>query len=114
MAPPKPVPQHARNMHYKIPKDLEFHGIIVRTDFSFDIVPPGPVGNDPPTNLFADHRWLQQDFDDLPKSESPLTVMRREATGPTIAAGATDGTATVMRASWYPVGPDVTVRANPG
>jgi prepilin-type N-terminal cleavage/methylation domain-containing protein len=93
---------------YKIPKDLEFHGIIVRTDFSFDLIPPGPVGNTPPAT-FA--RITDGASKTLMISEKRVPPSSYEAGGHWADdCGWGDGwDGDVMRASWYPIGRDVNV-----
>jgi prepilin-type N-terminal cleavage/methylation domain-containing protein len=93
---------------YRIPKDLEFHGIIVRTDFSLEVVPPGPVGNDPPTK-FA--RITDGASKTLMITEKRVPPFSYEGGGHGADdCGWGDGwDFDTMRASWYPIGRDVSI-----
>jgi prepilin-type N-terminal cleavage/methylation domain-containing protein len=89
-------------------KGLEFHGIIVRTDFSMAVSPPGPLGWDPPTT-FA--RITDGASKTLMVSEKRVPPYSYESGG----HGADDGgwgdgwDYDTMRASWFPVGRDVPI-----
>jgi type II secretory pathway pseudopilin PulG len=93
---------------YRIPRDLEFHGIIVRTDFSLEAVPPGPVGNEPPTT-FA--RITDGASKTLMITEKRVPPFSYEGGGHGADdCGWGDGwDFDTMRASWYPIGPDVSI-----
>ena len=91
---------------YAIPKDLEFHGVIVRTDFSLATDPPGPVGNEPPTT-FA--RITDGTSKTLMVSEKRVPTFTYDGDGNWGAddCGWADGwDYDVMRASYYPIGRD--------
>jgi prepilin-type N-terminal cleavage/methylation domain-containing protein len=86
-------------------KDLEFHGIIVRTDFSLAKSPPGPLNWDPPTT-FA--RITDGASKTLMVSEKRVPPSSYDGGG----HGADDGgwadgwDYDTMRASWFPIGRD--------
>jgi prepilin-type N-terminal cleavage/methylation domain-containing protein len=94
---------------YKVPKDLSFHGVIVRTDFSFDAIPPGSIGNTPPTT-FA--RITDGASKTLMISEKRVPPSSHEAGGHWADdCGWGDGwDGDNIRAGFYPVGPDVSVQ----
>jgi prepilin-type N-terminal cleavage/methylation domain-containing protein len=94
--------------HYKIPKDLEFHGIIVRTDFSLELSPPGPHGGNPPTKF---SRITDGASKTLMVAEKRVPPASYEGGGHWADdCGWGDGwDGDSMRASWYPVGRDMTV-----
>jgi prepilin-type N-terminal cleavage/methylation domain-containing protein len=96
---------------YAIPKGLEFHGIIVRTDFSLDTVPPGPVGNDPPTKF---SRITDGASKTLMVSEKRVPSDKYEGGGHWADdCGWGDGwDGDSMRAAWFPIGRDVPVAAS--
>jgi hypothetical protein len=91
---------------YRIPKDLEFHGIIVRTDFSLDTVPPGPVGNDPPTTF---GRITDGASKTLMVAEKRVPPWSYEAGGwGADDCGWGDGwDYDTMRSAWFPIGRDI-------
>jgi prepilin-type N-terminal cleavage/methylation domain-containing protein len=93
---------------YRIPEGLEFHGIIVRTDFSLGVTPPRPVGNTPPTT-FA--RITDGSSKTLMVAEKRVPPFSYEAGGHgSDDCGWADGwDFDTMRASWFPMGPDVSV-----
>jgi prepilin-type N-terminal cleavage/methylation domain-containing protein len=94
---------------YKVPKDLSFHGIIVRTNFSFDALPPGPIGNTSPTT-FA--RITDGASKTLMISEKRVPPSSYESGGHWADdCGWGDGwDGDNIRAGFYPAGPDVTVQ----
>lgn len=92
---------------WNVRKDLEFHGIIVRTNWDIGAIPPGPLGNTPPTKpahvtdglsrtLMVSEKRLHSDLYDIGDWHDDR--------------GWSDGwDGDVMRATYYPLGPDVTV-----
>jgi hypothetical protein len=90
---------------WAVPRGLEFHGIIVRTDFSLDIVPPGSAGNEPPTKF---SRITDGASKTLMVSEKRVPPYSYEAGGHWADdCGWGDGwDGDVMRAAWYPIGRD--------
>jgi type II secretory pathway pseudopilin PulG len=94
---------------WDVPKfRMEFHGVIVRTDFSLATVPPGPVGNDPPTKF---SRITDGASKTLMVSEKRVPPISYEAGGHWADdCGWADGwDGDVMRAAWFPIGRDVPV-----
>jgi prepilin-type N-terminal cleavage/methylation domain-containing protein len=91
-------------------KELEFHGIIVRTDFCLSRVPPppGPLGWDPPTT-FA--RVTDGSSKTLMVSEKRVPPYSYDAGGHGADdCGWGDGwDYDTMRATWYPIGRDVSI-----
>jgi prepilin-type N-terminal cleavage/methylation domain-containing protein len=89
-------------------RELEFHGIIVRTDFSLAATPPGPLGWDQPTT-FA--RITDGASKTLMISEKRVPPYSYEGGGHGADdCGWGDGwDFDVMRASWFPVGRDVSI-----
>ncbi|MCC6493558.1 MAG: DUF1559 domain-containing protein [Pirellulales bacterium] len=93
---------------YNLRKGLEFHGVIVRTDYSHDITPPGPLGNDPPTRF---QRITDGASNTLMIAEKRVPPYSYDAGGHWADdCGWADGwDGDVMRATYYPVGPDTTI-----
>jgi prepilin-type N-terminal cleavage/methylation domain-containing protein len=91
---------------YTMPKSVEFHGIIVRTDFTLD--GPGSAGNTSPTT-FA--RIADGTSKTLMIAEKRVPPFSYEAGGHWADdCGWGDGwDGDVIRAGWYPIGPDVTI-----
>jgi prepilin-type N-terminal cleavage/methylation domain-containing protein len=89
-------------------KGLEFHGIIVRTDFSMANSPPGPLGWDPPTT-FA--RITDGTSKTLMVAEKRVPPYSYDAGGHGADdCGWGDGwDYDTMRASWFPIGRDVPI-----
>jgi hypothetical protein len=95
-----PVSGDPRNMR------LEFHGIIVRTDFSLDVSPPRPLGNTPPTKF---PHITDGASKTLMVSEKAVPPWSYEAGGyGADDCGWGDGwDYDTMRAAWYPIGRDI-------
>jgi prepilin-type N-terminal cleavage/methylation domain-containing protein len=93
---------------YRIPKELEFHGIIVRTDFSLDLVPPGPAGNTAPTKV---GRIVDGTSKTLMVSEKRVPPYSYDAGGHgSDDCGWGDGwDFDTMRAAWHPIGRDISL-----
>jgi prepilin-type N-terminal cleavage/methylation domain-containing protein len=91
---------------YELRKDLEFHGIIVRTDYTPG-TPPTVMGNTPPTKAAHVTDGLSNT---LMVSEKRVPTFSHDAGGHWADdCGWADGwDGDVMRASYYPIGPDGT------
>jgi hypothetical protein len=93
---------------YRIIDELDFHGIIVRTDFSLHVSPPRPVGNTPPTTFAQITDGASKTLMVAEKRVPPFSY---DAGG----HGADDcGWADgwdydTMRATWYPIGRDTSL-----
>jgi hypothetical protein len=89
-------------------RDLEFHGIIVRTDFSMATDPPGPLGWDPPTTF---RRITDGSSKTLMVAEKRVPPYSYEAGGHGADdCGWGDGwDYDTMRATWYPIGRDISL-----
>jgi prepilin-type N-terminal cleavage/methylation domain-containing protein len=94
---------------YRIPPGLEFHGIIVRTDFSLGASPPPskrPVGNTPPTTF---SRITDGTSKTLMVAEKRVPPWSYDAGGHgSDDCGWGDGwDYDTMRSAWFPIGRDV-------
>jgi prepilin-type N-terminal cleavage/methylation domain-containing protein len=96
------------NCNYVLPDGLEYHGIIVRTDYSLDKVPPGPWGHNPPTKFARITDGASKTLMIAEKRVPPYSY--DAGTHWADDCGWGDGwDGDTMRASWYPVGRDVSI-----
>jgi prepilin-type N-terminal cleavage/methylation domain-containing protein len=97
---------------WRVRANLEYHGIIVRTDWDHQKSPsPGPVGNTPPTKPAHVTDGLSNA---LMVAEKRVPADKYEGGHWADEAGWLDGwDGDSMRASYYPPGPDVSLEADP-